>query len=254
MDSQRARIFGTAAQEYDRVRPGYPAALFDDVLEYARMDGLPALDVGAGTGRASLPLAERGVRVTAVEPDADMAAVLSRRAQDLPVEVVVTRFEGFEPTRPYGLLICAQAWHWVDPAVRWRRGADALTDHGALALCWNGENLSAPLLEHLRAAYRTRIGDVETPDYQAQVDQFAAEFHDQPTFVDHTTQVYRWSRTMPAADFIANLGTNSAFLVLDQPVREAFLADLAGRLDDEVVVDMVTRLFLARRKPRDLGT
>ncbi len=115
----RARVFGEVADEYDRVRPSYPAALVDDVLAYAQLDGGPAIDVGAGTGKATLSFAERGLTITAVEPDEAMAAVLARRvAAYPPVTVVVSAFEDYAPDRTFGLLFSAQAWHWVDPAVR----------------------------------------------------------------------------------------------------------------------------------------
>jgi len=250
MQSPRARVFGTVAQEYDRVRPSYPPAMFDDILDYARLDGAPALDVGAGTGRATLPLAERGIRVSAVEPDAEMAAILTERVRGLPVDVTVAPFESFAPAQPYALLICAQAWHWLDPATRWQRGAAALVDGGTLALCWNGEVPGEPLAGHLQAAYAIHVGDRgEPPPTPAQVDEFAQEFAGQPGFTDQETREYQWSRRLPAEDFLANLRTHSAFLILDQPVRDAFFGDLADRLDQEVTVEMITRLFLARRRP-----
>jgi SAM-dependent methyltransferase len=248
MDMQRARVFGSVAQEYDRIRPTYPEAFFDDVVANAALDGLPALDIGAGTGRATLPLARRGIRVTAVEPDADMAAILAERARDLPVEVVVGSFEEFDPPHPYGLLICAQAWHWLDLATRWQRAAAALTVGGTLALCWNEDRFSNQLVEQLRGAYAAQVGPDGTGETRGEPDEFWPQFQAQPDFIDQVYRQYDWSRTMAAADIVAILGTYSQFLILDPPVRAAFFADLTGRLDDEVVVDLRTHGFLARRR------
>jgi SAM-dependent methyltransferase len=128
VERDRARVFGEVADEYERIRPGYPAALYDDVLAYARLGGTAAaIEVGAGTGKAARAFAERGVTVTAVEPDPAMAAVLARSLADRPeVTVVNSTFEDHVPDRRYGLLFSAQAWHWTDPAVRWRRAAAAV--------------------------------------------------------------------------------------------------------------------------------
>jgi SAM-dependent methyltransferase len=252
MQPQRARVFGTVAQEYDRVRPSYPPAMFDDILAYARVDGAPVLDVGAGTGRATLALAERGVRVSAVEPDAEMAAILAERVRGLPVDVTVASFESFEPAQPYALLICAQAWHWLDPATRWQRGAAALAPGGALALCWNAEVLGEPLAGHVRAAYAAHVGDRgELPPTPDQVEEFWREFQSQPGFTDQEKRQYHWSRRLPGSDFVATLRTHSAFLILEPAVRDAFFGDLAARLDQEVTVAMTTRLLLARRRPAE---
>jgi SAM-dependent methyltransferase len=247
MDTPRARVFGSVAQEYDRIRHTYPAEFFDEVVDYAKLNGRPALDVGAGTGRATLPLARRGVRVTAVEPDAEMAAIMADRARDLPVEVVVSGFEEFEPPEPYGLLVCAQAWHWLDPATRWQRAAAALTVGGTLALCWNEDRFSDELLAQLRAAYATQVGADGSAETRGEPDDFWPQFQAQPAFADQVYRQYDWVRTMPAADFVAVLGTYSHFLILEPSVRAAFFADLTARLDDEVVVDLRTHAFLARR-------
>ena len=48
---ERGQVFGELAEEYDRVRPGYPAELVTDVLALAGPG--PVLEVGAGTGKAS---------------------------------------------------------------------------------------------------------------------------------------------------------------------------------------------------------
>jgi tRNA1(Val) A37 N6-methylase TrmN6 len=74
-DRSRAESFGRVAEEYDRYRPSYPAALIDDLvaLRPARV-----LDVGCGTGKAAVLLAERGLPVLGVEVDQQMAGVARR--------------------------------------------------------------------------------------------------------------------------------------------------------------------------------
>ena len=144
-----ARVFGEVADDYDRVRSAYPAVLFDDVLDYGRPDiaGRPALDVGAGTGRATVAFAEKGLPVVAVEPDDAMAQVLARRAARFPdVQVVRDSFEDFRPTQPFGLLFSAEAWHWTVPETRWSLAADALGNGATLALFWNTERIAEPSL------------------------------------------------------------------------------------------------------------
>jgi predicted RNA methylase len=75
---EQALVFGEIATEYERVRPGYPTALIDDVIAYSPADPT-ALDIGAGTGKAAVPFAERGVRIIALEPDPAIAVVLRER-------------------------------------------------------------------------------------------------------------------------------------------------------------------------------
>ena len=71
----RGLTFGSVAEGYERHRPGYPREVVDEVLRHAGRPVLSAVEIGAGTGKATTVLAARGIDVTAVEPDADMARV-----------------------------------------------------------------------------------------------------------------------------------------------------------------------------------
>jgi 16S rRNA A1518/A1519 N6-dimethyltransferase RsmA/KsgA/DIM1 with predicted DNA glycosylase/AP lyase activity len=68
-DSERSLSFGAQAELYDRVRPEYPAESLDAILP---VGARRVADVGAGTGRLTAALLERGLAVIAVEPDAAM--------------------------------------------------------------------------------------------------------------------------------------------------------------------------------------
>ena len=128
--------FDEAAELYGRARPGYPAALFDDLAELISIGpGSRVLEVGPGTGQATLPLAERGCRVVAVELGADLAAVARRELAGFSnVEIVTAAFEDWPlPAEPFDLVLAATAFHWIDPAVRVDKVADALRPGGSLA-------------------------------------------------------------------------------------------------------------------------
>jgi trans-aconitate methyltransferase len=70
----RALSFGVVAEAYERFRPAYPVELFDMVMACAGRPVRTALEIGAGTGKATRLFAQRGVTVTAVEPDGAMLA------------------------------------------------------------------------------------------------------------------------------------------------------------------------------------
>ena len=128
--------FDQAAELYDRARPGYPAALFDDLAELTSIGpGSRVLEIGPGTGQATLPLAERGCAVVAVELGVDLAAVARRNLAGFPrVEVVTAAFEAWPlPAEPFDLVLAATAFHWIDPSVRVVKVADALRPDGSLA-------------------------------------------------------------------------------------------------------------------------
>jgi len=138
---EQRMVFGELAELYDKARAGYAEPVVDEVLGFVGSDRLPigALEVGAGTGKAIVAFAARGLEMVALEPSAPMAAVARRNCAPLPnVRIVVTTFEDWavEANR-YALVLSAQAWHWVSPGVRYRKAAEALVSGGTLALLWH---------------------------------------------------------------------------------------------------------------------
>ena len=95
-DRERLRqTFGTVAEQYDRARPTYPSAVYDDL---AALGGIPpggrVLEIGPGTGKATVELARRGYEVVAVELSPDLAAVARRNLEAFPhAEIATADFE-----------------------------------------------------------------------------------------------------------------------------------------------------------------
>ncbi|MFJ4715225.1 class I SAM-dependent methyltransferase [Streptomyces sp. NPDC088785] len=139
-DSDRARLrrtFTEAAETYDRARPGHPPQVYADLAALAGIrPGCRVLEAGCGTGRATVPLAERGCRIDAVELGAELAAVARRNLAGHPGATVhVAAFEDWPlPPEPYDLVLAATSFHWLDPAVRVARSAATLRPGGFLAI------------------------------------------------------------------------------------------------------------------------
>lgn len=125
--------FGAVSAQYDRVRPGYP----DEAVSWMLPAGARrVVDLGAGTGKLTRLLAERGLAVTAVEPDDRMRAVLADR---LPG---VTALRGSGEAIPVGdgeedAVLVAQAWHWMDAGEAAREAARVLRPGGRLGIVGN---------------------------------------------------------------------------------------------------------------------
>src|SRR5882757_1462505 len=110
----RALSFGSAASAYERFRPGYPDELVDEVLAYAGRPVSTALEIGAGTGKATREFAARGIAVTATDPDPDMLAEL-RRHVPASVTAVQAAFEDLTTDTTYDLVYAAASLHWTEP-------------------------------------------------------------------------------------------------------------------------------------------
>lgn len=134
MESEDVRLelragFDLAADLYDRTRPVCPAALFDDLIRLTELGpGDPVLEIGCGTGQATLPLAERGLRVTAVELGAELAGLARKKLAGFPtVTVATSSFEAWSPdASPYSAVVAVNSLHWLDPELRYAKPAQVL--------------------------------------------------------------------------------------------------------------------------------
>ena len=131
------KVFDQVAAAYDRHRPTYPEQLIDLACLLAGLDrGDQVLEIGCGTGQLTRSLLARGLRVTAIEPGAQLAELAQQRLGGTgELELVNARFEDVRlPHEHFRAVFSASAIHWVDPDVGWQRAADALVPGGTLAL------------------------------------------------------------------------------------------------------------------------
>lgn len=131
------RVFDEVPELYERVRPGYPEQMLADLAGIAGVGaGSSVLEVGCGTGQATRPLAALGCAVTAIDPGAGMVALARQRLAGFDsVDVERSTFEEWDDRgRRFDAVVAASAWHWVDPAIGWRRARDVLNPGGWMAL------------------------------------------------------------------------------------------------------------------------
>jgi SAM-dependent methyltransferase len=262
---QRGGVFGEVAELYDAARPGYAPELVPEVLGYAALDGRPAIEFGAGTGKASSLFATAGVPLLCVEADPRMAAVLRRNTAMFPnVSVEVGRFEDERTERRYGLLLAATCWHWFDPARRVSLAHSRLTPGGTLAVLYNPLGVR-DLDLHERLADIDREYELDhTPHHEAAAD-FADPLPDDWTrtdawaedaatiteaFTDLRAVRYRGQRSWSTDGYLDLLASISMFRVLPNDKRRQVMAAIADVLnehgDGRIDMTLVTELFLAR--------
>ncbi len=129
--------FSDRAADYVKYRPSYPADAIDTILAGLGAEPIAA-DIGAGTGISSRLLAERNVRVFAIEPNAAM------RSAATPHPLVEFREGTAEATEledaSVNLVTCFQAFHWFDPEPTLQELRRILKPTARLALVWNNRD------------------------------------------------------------------------------------------------------------------
>ena len=140
-DSERERrkyTFDEIPELYDQARPTYPEAAFDELSRVIGTEPSQThiVEIGAGTGKATLPLLSRGYQVTAVELGGSLSAFLRKSTAEFgdQIEVVNAAFEDVELPERVDALLAAMAWHWIDVEAGMAKAHSILHPGGVLAI------------------------------------------------------------------------------------------------------------------------
>ena len=258
-DTEQRLAFGEVATLYHAARPSYLPESIDAIMDAGPLaDGDHVVEVGAGTGKLTALLAARGLRVTAVEPSAEMAAVAARTCADLAgVQIVGGDFEHFVPDRPAAAVISAQAWHWVDPEMRYRQAHRALRDRGLLASIWTFPDWDrCGLRDALRDAYAS-AGPSLTPDFPmhpaSAPERLAGDWETETVagglFSAPEVRVHRWAQDYDGAAYARLLATHQDHILMDAAGRDRLLGAVAAVVDGAggLSLPLNTSVCLARR-------
>lgn len=250
--TERSLTFGSVAAAYERFRPGYPDALVDEVLAYAGRHLGTALEVGAGTGKATRVFASRGIAITATEPD---AAMLAELVQHVPESVVLVQapFEELALTTTYDLVYAAAAMHWTRTEGRWERVAALLVSGGVFASFGGPLDLADPDMEGAVRAARAPFltdDDVPSPDgtpADSPMQWPGTELTSSDLFAGVQQRILERRTTMSRRDYVGLLSTISAYLELTPADRATTLGRIYEVLPEHVEVTGDITLHLARK-------
>jgi SAM-dependent methyltransferase len=236
-DRERLRVtFGSVAEQYDRARPSYPAAVFNDLAEIAALEpGARIVEVGPGTGKATTELVRRGYRVTGVELSADLADVARRNAPS--AEIVVTEFEHWQPeTAGFDAIVATAAYHWIDPQHRYAKPLALLRPGGALAVVHGRHVLPAggdPLWAEVQEDYDAVVphpDNAPPPPPDEVTDEWADEFRASAVFDRVEERRYLQPLVFTADEFVDLLGTFSDNIVLPPEQRDELFHRIRARI------------------------
>ena len=214
-----ADVFGAAAELYEQARPGYPAAVVDLLIPPGARR---VVDLGAGTGKLSRVLLERGLEVVAVEPSAGMRAEFARVLPGVPV--LAGRAEALPlDGGSVDAVVAGQAWHWVDPARAVPGGRPGARPGRQPRPRLEPAPADEPWVEQLdRVLGHARArgeGDPEAPVVG-------------PPFGPLERNELSWRSELPPEAVVELVASRSYAIVLDPPERERLLAAVRRLLDE----------------------
>ena len=257
---ERRFTFDAVAELYETSRPGYPDALFDQIVRHSRLNaGDAVLEIGCGTGRATRPFAERGYRITALEPGANLRNIARRSLANLSnLEIVATTFEDWPlQAGRFKLIFAAQSFHWITPEQQFSKPAHALTNGGVLAVFGNTVMpIGPPLGEEIQGVYARLAPSLLENEFARTWylpgGGLAQMFDALPMPLTASAHFgYSWNKPYSADAFAGYLCTQSSHQLLPAPQRDALLSEIRAAIaarDGQITLQIETHLYMATRQ------
>ncbi|NNM78543.1 class I SAM-dependent methyltransferase [Sphingomonas sp. ID1715] len=230
--------FGTDAAGYHAGRIGYPEELFDAI--FARVGPGPRiLEIGPGTGLSTRSLlAREPSELVAVESDPALVDYLRREISDPRLTVVNAPFPDGQVDGVFDLVVCAAAFHWLDPQPALARIHQLLRPGGIWAMWWNAYR-NPTYGDPLAQAITAMLGDVALPPSEGRDGHYSldAALHTEALtsagFLDVQHQHYRLDRTLTAAEARALYASYSYVRALPERRRGELLDAISNLVDRE---------------------
>jgi SAM-dependent methyltransferase len=239
---EMALSFGANAADYDRLRPGYPAAALDWAV--AGADVRTALDLGAGTGLLTKSLVDRGFDVIAIDPDDQMRAVLASRLPGVTVRAGYAE-DIPQSTASVDVVFVGQAFHWFTRPAADHEIARVLRPGGIVTVLTNVNPDDANFEDMLHR----RVRGVAQPSLVHHDIRLAAEL-----FADESETLIGNPRPLPRADFLKLPSTWSWVATASEDERRQVaieaqrLADRIQSPDAIITMPYSTRVIRAVRR------
>ena len=258
---QRARTFDEIAELYDRARRERPDQLFDDLFRQAGIKPADAsvLEIGCGTGQATLPLARRGCRVVCVEMGSNLTHIARRKLAPFPaVTINNARFEDWEPGGAvFNMVFAETSWHWLDPQLRYAKAAALLGPAGVLAFTTVGHAFPPgfdPFFTQIQACYEA-IGETHLkwpPPLPEQVSDARDEIERSGFFEDVRLVRRVWAEEYTADEYVDLMKTASDHRLMEPGKREWLFAEMrrliSSRPSGRIQKHNLSILHVARKR------
>ena len=231
--------FNEDVRNYDNYRPTYPKELFSDIINYSNISrDSKALEIGIGTGQATLPILQLGCKVTAIDIGVNLTKYVAdkyrgyRNFEVINADFIEHQFEA----ETFNLVYCATAFHWLPLEEGYRKVRNILKDNGVIALFWNHpfpnrkDDISNIANKKIYDKYRPcdkEIIEFSKNDTQKRIDEL-----DQFGFKDITCKLYYRQRTLTSNEYICLLNTYSDHRALPLEIKNNFETDMKNAIDE----------------------
>ena len=231
--------FNDDAVNYDKYRPKYPQALFDDVVSYSKIKaGSKLIEIGIGTGQATLPFIQLGCRVTGIELGENLSAFVADKYKEYSnFNVVRADFMDFPiEENSCDLIYCATAFHWLPKEKAYKKIMNSLKKGGSIALFWNhpfpNRDNDESNAANKKIYDKFRHSGKKQKEFGEEDCIIMAQELTRNGFENVEYKLYKRVRKLSADEYIHLLNTYSDHRALDPNTKEAFESEMRQAVNE----------------------
>lgn len=221
------KTFDNQTLSYEKVRPTYPAELYDDIFRYRPIGwDSNVLEIGIGTGKATTPFLEKQCRLVALEPGGNLAAFSAEKFKDYPYFLLQNQMlQDFRcGPETFDLIYAATSFHWIPEEYGYKRVYELLKKGGAFARFAyhaNKDREREAMTFEIQECYQKYMNASKEPKPYCEEDALLlAEVAKKYGFVDTEYRMYHWTKDFSADDYMEVLKTYPDHMSLEAIVRE----------------------------------
>lgn len=242
------------------MRPGYPEKLIEDVIS---ISGIPQcgriLEVGCGTGQATISFAKRGYSMLCLDIGKELVALARENCRQYPnVQIRNVSFEDWNPNgNLFDLVISATAFHWIPPEIGYTKAAQVLKDTGYIAMFWNLHPTPyTGFFQEVQKVYRSIAPEWKNPsDGSSTGDEIRLRedyINGTGLFEKALVKQYPWSKRLDKVQYLKLLNTFSGHRNLEKERRAKLFAGISALIEEEfggtITRPYLSVLYLAKKK------
>lgn len=221
------RTFDNAAMDYDRSRLVYGKELYNDLFKYKQIhSGSKVLEIGIGTGKATLPVLETNCHLVAIEPGEHLANLSREQFQAYPhFSLYNVALQDYVcPAGSFDLIYAATAFHWVPEEYGYKRVYELLKSGGAFARFAyhaGSDKQRKALTSEIQALYKEYMHcESEPREYCEEDARRLSEIAKKYGFVDTQYKLYHFTKDFTADEYMELLRTYPDHMAVEQSNRE----------------------------------
>ncbi|MBA4319931.1 MAG: hypothetical protein C0412_16145 [Flavobacterium sp.] len=252
--------FDIFANNYDDVRPGYPAQMYEDIQKICDVSAQSRLlEIGAGSGIATVELAKFGCQIVGIEPGSNLVTIAKRKtAKHANIEIKEVMFEEFESAEKFDVVLALTSFHWISEYMKYKKVFDSLNDNGSFVLVWNSFFQSDSLAaQEINALYQEILPDVYPPSdvdvnisVLSKLNSREREIHESDLFYIHFLRKYVTVCNYDSKTYPKLLNTFPKIIKTDKKRRQEFLdrVGLVVKKYGKISIPLLTTLIICKKR------